>query len=250
MAAFAPIDKAISDPSPRSLKDPEPKRFVRHHLRLLAAAHDGSHGYPYCWGFTIFRTAYAPGSGAAFAKAVERLGVHARNYAYGDLVRRRKPNEEPLDRLPNEELAGRYFSEVVEDAEMEGFGVEEVGRRFDAWVRGKIEVRDGRDVPNSRFRLCLMMDQKGIDDVLSLPEDPRDAWGDDVWIKVVTNERWEDRGGSGRGRLWLRADVRNAVWSTWFALEDPDFVYEYVGWSEDESDGALNFWGSPPAIDI
>lgn len=254
MADFGPIDMAIANPAPRYFRDPEPKRFPRELLQLLAS-HDGSHRYPYCWGFAIFRTVYTPGSDDASARAVARLADYARAFAHGDLVRRPKPNEEAPDPLPNQELWRRYFSEVVEDRDaLDGADVQEVGRRFDAWVAGELEERPGRrDVPNSRFRICIMLDAQGVDDVLAMPEDPRD-WGrrgeEERWVKVVTNEMWDERGFPGRGRLWLRADVRQAVWSTWFGLEDPDFVYEYVGWSEDEADGALNFWGSPPGVDV
>ncbi|GKT66568.1 hypothetical protein ColTof4_04060 [Colletotrichum tofieldiae] len=242
MATFPPIDMAIAKPEPRFIRDPETQRAPRRDL-LSIAFHDGSHNYPYCWGFTIFRTVYTPGSDEAFAKAIDRLAIYAKQYADDDILHKRLPNEEPRDPLPNRELWSRYYNEAVEDPEtLANAGVEEVGRRFDAWVSEHFDSGGGkRGVPNSRFRLCLMLDQQSIDSILAMPENPRTGLRDDPhifdrWVKVVTDEQWADR-----GRLWLRVGV-SFVWLLWFGAQDPDFMYEEAGWA-DESDGVLNFWG-------
>lgn len=211
------------------------------------ANYDGSHNYPYCWGLTIFRTAY--GSDEAFTKAIERLNMYAKAWVYGDLAR--MPREEPKDPLPVQELWNRYYSEIVEDPALSCADVEEVGRRFDAWVKKNFDSTGKRDVPNARFRFCLMLDQQSIDTILAMPEDPKslrdDPPKDKRWIKLVTGEQWADRGWPNRGRLWGRAGIPE-FWPMWFAIEDPDFIYEEQGWAEDqwsETDGALNFWGIP-----
>ncbi|KAF3811701.1 hypothetical protein GCG54_00014450 [Colletotrichum gloeosporioides] len=248
MANFQPIDMAIANPKPRFVNDPETNRSSRQCL-LQMANYDGSHNYPYCWGFTIFRTAYD--SDEAFTKAVERLNNYAKHWAYHDLARRR--GREPKDPLPNQDLSSRYYSDIIEDPGLAGADVEEVGRRFDAWVKEHLNSTDKRDVPNARFRFCLMLDQQSIDAILAMPED-RETVTDSMdpprnqrWMKLVTEEQWADRGWPKRGRLWCRAGIYD-FWGMWFGVEDPDFIYEEIGWAEDpwsETDGALNFWGIP-----
>ncbi|KAI8255601.1 hypothetical protein K4K53_007902 [Colletotrichum sp. SAR 10_77] len=248
MANFQPIDMAIANPKPRFVNDPETNRSTRQHLRQMAD-YDGSHDYPYCWGFTIFRTAYE--SDEKFTKAVERLNNYAKHWAYHDLARSR--GREPKDPLPNQDLSSRYYSDVIEDPGLAGADVEEVGRRFDDWVKEHLNSTDKRDVPNARFEFCLMLDQQSIDAILAMPEDRETVTADmdpprnQRWIKLVTGEQWADRGWPKRGRLWCRAGIYE-FWGLWFEIEDPDFVYEESGWAEDpwsETDGALNFWGIP-----
>ncbi|WYZ43665.1 hypothetical protein EsH8_VII_000101 [Colletotrichum jinshuiense] len=250
MALFQPIDMTIAKPKPRFIQDPETRRLPRDHL-LSLAHHDGSHNYPYCWGFTIFRTTYTPGSDDTFAKAIERLATYAKDFVDSDILVKRLPNEMPRDPLPNQELWSRYYSEVIEDAEtLNNAGVEEVGRRFDIWIREHFNSDGGkRNAPNSRFQLCLMLDQEGIDSVLAMPENPNTLLRDDPylldrWVKVVTDQNWADRGKecAGRGRVWFRVGIKMFLWPMWFGAQDPDFIYEEVGWV-DQSDGVLNFWG-------
>jgi hypothetical protein len=103
------------------------------------ADHDGGHNYPYCWGYTIFRTVYTPGSDEEFARAIERLGVYAKAYVDDDIAFKHLPNQEPPNPLPNQEVWSRYHNEVIEDEEMlANAGLEEVGRRFDAWIKERL----------------------------------------------------------------------------------------------------------------
>ncbi|EGY22100.1 uncharacterized protein VDAG_03540 [Verticillium dahliae VdLs.17] len=84
--------------------------------------HDNSHDYPYCWGYTIFRTLYTPGSDEAIANAIERLAVYAKNFTQEHQIYPRVPGAAvAFDIRPNEELWSRYYSELVQDGQICGF---------------------------------------------------------------------------------------------------------------------------------
>ncbi|KAL0939537.1 uncharacterized protein CTRU02_206147 [Colletotrichum truncatum] len=243
MANFQPIDRAIAQGPQCLLGDPEFRRPVRECLQQLSH-HNGSHNYPYCWGYTIFRTVYTPGSDEAFAKAIERLGVYAKNFVDDDILLKPLPNKKARDPLPNQELWSRYYNEVVEDPEtLANAGIEEVGKRFDAWVNEHLAPASGkRSAPNARFSLCLMLDQEGIDSILAMPEDPKVGLKGDPdlyrrWVKVVTDEQRPES-----GRVWFRVGIQGSLWSMWFSMQDPDFMYEEVGWLNGD-DQVYNFWG-------
>ncbi|KAK6697600.1 hypothetical protein SNK04_013853 [Fusarium graminearum] len=115
MANFAPVDMAIANPEARFPGDQEPRRMARHALRNLAD-NDHSHSYPYCWGFTIFRTVYTPGSDEAVTAAVDRLSRYAKHFADNESMPPRI--NDPYDPLPNQDLWNRYYSEVIADEKL------------------------------------------------------------------------------------------------------------------------------------
>jgi hypothetical protein len=246
MAAFLPIDMAIAAPAFRFKGDAEPNRAARRLLQTMAY-HDGSHNYPYCWGYTIFRTVYTPGSDEAVARAIERLGVYAKAYVDDDIAFKHLPNLEPPDPLPNQEVWSRFHNEVIEDEEtLANAGLEEVGRRFDAWIKERLtpDVLQ-RNRSNARFSLCLMLDQESIDSILSMSEEPHpflrgpaDKQTNSGWVKAITNEQQPE----GGGRLWYRVGIHHFLWSLWFGWQDPDFILEYFEWV-DEADGSRNLRG-------
>lgn len=246
MPELPPIDMAIASPTPRFPGDVEPGRLSRIALQYLAH-HDGSHDYPYSWGYTIFRTVYAPGSDEAFAKAIERLAVYAKSFTRGEHARPRL-GQGAFDPRPNEELWSRYYCEVVQNEEtLAGASESEVGDMFDAWIRQHRRAATTTSAyprPNARFLFCLMLDKESIENILELPEHPRGPvdYGS-PWVKVVTNRvRSAEEGGGGR--WWLRVGVTDYLWPMWFYPFDPDAMLEEMGWNDAE-DGVQNLWGSP-----
>ncbi|KAH7160993.1 hypothetical protein EDB81DRAFT_333532 [Dactylonectria macrodidyma] len=248
MANFPPIDMAIACPQPRFAGDVEPCRMSRSALQHLAR-HDGSHDYPYSWGYTIFRTVYTPASDEDIAKAVERLAVYAKFFTQREHARG------AFDARPNEELWSRYYCEVVQDEQTLADASEsEVGERFDAWIRQRLRPAiTTYPEPNARFLFCLMLDDKSLENILALPEDPRapvnygyGAPDEDVgegWVKVISNRMLsEDEGGGGR--YWLRVGITDYLWPIWFYPFDPDAMLEEMGW-RDAEDGVQNLWGRP-----
>jgi hypothetical protein len=65
--------------------------------------HVSTHDYQYSWGYTIFRTSYAPGSDEAFANAIERLAVYAKPFTQDEHASPRV-GQAPFDARQNEEL--------------------------------------------------------------------------------------------------------------------------------------------------
>lgn len=244
MANCQPIDMAIAKPPARFTGDPEPRRGIRAKL-LSLAEYDGSHAYPYCWGYTIFRTAYIKGSDNAFVEAMERLGVYAKAYVDDDITLKPRPNEEPKDPLPNQDVWNRYYHDIVEDPErLANASVEEVERYFDGWINEHLRSVPGRRrAPNKRFELCKMLDQESIDNILLMSKDPYGR-GDprrfDHWVKMITDVRRPEEG----GRVWFRAGIQSYMWSLWFMWQDPDFLYEEQCWVS-EADGVMNLRPAP-----
>ncbi|KAH6962333.1 hypothetical protein BKA56DRAFT_679150 [Ilyonectria sp. MPI-CAGE-AT-0026] len=252
MTGLPPIDMAIACPKPRFAGDVEPVRMSRMALQHLAR-HDGSHDYPYSWGYTIFRTVYAPGSDEAVARAVERLAVYAKNFTQNEHARPRV-GAGAFDTRPNEELWSRYRCEVVQDEETLADASEsEVGERFDAWIREhrRPVVAGTRPKPNARFLFCLMLDEESLENILALPEDPRapanygasDENEGEGWVKVISDRMKSEEEGGG-GRWWLRVGITDYLWPMWFFPFDPDAMLEEMGWMDAE-DGVQNLWGRP-----
>jgi hypothetical protein len=247
MPTFPPIDKAMAAPAPRFIGDDEPKRESRLLLQVLADDdHDKSHDYSYSWGYTIFRTVYTPGSDDAFARAIERLAIYAKTYTNGDISFKRLPNQQPRDNVPNTELWSRYYNEVVEDRDtLANATLEEVGRRFDAWISEHLnrDVLPPRGTSNARFCYCLMLDQESIDNILGSPEEPYSylpTHNPKGWVKVLTDEQRPEG-----GRVWLRVGIRHMLWALWFESQDPDFILEeQLG--VDNGDGVLTFMDTNP----
>lgn len=234
MNSFEPIDKEIINN--------QDHRLPREYLEQLAS-HGDDHNYPFSWGFVIFRTVYTPGSGEAFAKAMDRLGVYAKGFAYEDVLLKPLPNKPPQDLAPNQDLWRRYFNVIVEDrASLAEATVDEVGKRFDAWSKNNVNLDAKSSTPNSRYRYCLMIDQERIDNLhamsrnpnVSLQEDPQQF---DRWVEVVFNTEEPET-----GRFWLRVGISGFLRNLWFASDDPDAMIEYAA-CPDEADGILNYWG-------
>ena len=144
MEDFGPISKYLLDFLPAAIAPPhlrinhEGRRWVRQMLRLLNQQ-SHFHDRPYTWGFTIFRTIYTPDSDERFARAVEELNQLAREYVFDDLSGPHEPGQEPFDPRPNEELARRFYCDVIQDAAtLDGATPDELGRRFDALVAGHL----------------------------------------------------------------------------------------------------------------
>lgn len=228
MATFQPIDWAMVNRNSKSQAD-------RYFQDLYY--HDGSHNYPYCWGYTIFRTVYTEGSDEAFLKALERLEIYVKRFIDVNIIKKPSSDQEPRDW----ELWNRYYNEIIEDETLANSSVEEIGRRFDAWVAEHLTPNSERhDVPNSRFRFCIMLDQEGIDNLLAMPEDPHsnDPNRYKRWIKIVTNmESWQFEG----RRVWIKAGIFDGVVPLWFGSNDPDSIFVYEMTWEQENNGMLDF---------
>ncbi|KAK1963100.1 hypothetical protein LY78DRAFT_660628 [Colletotrichum sublineola] len=248
MAQLPPVDMAIASPTPRFPGDVEPERLSRIALRYLTP-HDGSHDYAYSWGYTVFRTAYGPGSDEAFAKAIERLAVYAKRFTQDEHARLRV-GQGAFDPRPNEELWSRYYCEEVQDEETLANATEsKVGEVFDAWIgrhRRAATIGNGTSPsPNARFLFALMLDEESIENILELPEDPRaPVYRCTSWVKVITNRVRSAEEGCEGGRWWLRVGIIDYLWPMWFYPFDPDVMLEEMGWEEAE-DGVQNLWGSP-----
>ncbi|KZL81072.1 hypothetical protein CI238_09832 [Colletotrichum incanum] len=124
MATFQPIEMAIAKPEARFIRDHEMRRTPRHDL-LSIARYDESHNYPYCWGFTIFRTIYTPGSDEAFAKAIDRLAIYAKQYADDEILHKR------LTRV----FASQSIDNILAMPENPRTGLREDPYIFDRWVK-------------------------------------------------------------------------------------------------------------------
>jgi hypothetical protein len=213
-------------------------------LQVLADdEHDKSHDYRYSWGYTIFRTVYTPGSDEAFPQAIERLAIYAKAYVNDDIALKRRPNQQPRDPLPNRELWGRYYNQVIEDEDTLAHAtVEDVGRRFDVWISEhlNLDALPRRKTSNARFCYCLMLDQESVDNILTSPEEPfgfsrSDSRHQPGWVKVVTAEQQPEG-----GRVWLRVGIRTMLWALWFGSQDPDFILEEQP-GVDGGDGVMTF---------
>lgn len=204
--------------------------------------HSGEHLHPLSWGYVIFRTVYTPGSDEHFYKALSILGIYAQLSANDDILLRPLPNQPPHDTAPNRELFRRYYNVVVGDpASLANANVEEIGKRFDAWIMENLKPDAMSKEPNSRYRFCLMIDQDCIDNLLAMSENPNIDLKDDRkqydrWVNVVSNREQAEG-----GRFWLRVGIKSFLWTLWFAADDPDTIIEYVVWPDDA--GVLNYWG-------
>lgn len=217
-------------------------RLSRDHLRQLTQR-SGDHHHPFSWGHVIFRTVYTPESNEKFHKALKILGIYAQNFANDDILSKPLPNETPHDPTPNQELFRRYYNVVIEDpVSLADASVDEIGNRFDAWIKENLKPGAKSKEPNCRYRYCLMIDQECIDNLLAMSENPNidlseDRQQYDRWVKVVSNTQQTEG-----GRFWLRVGINLFLWTLWFGSDDPDAIIEYVAWP-DEVDGVLNYWG-------
>lgn len=249
MTDFQPLDEAIAEYSRNG--DSESSRIHRQHLAFLAE-NDGTHDYPYCWGYLIFRTFYEPGSDEAFKKAIERLAIYAKAWVDHDVdFPRDRKHKEAKDTRPNEELWSRYCSEVIEDPEtLAGASVEDVGKRFDAWVGEHVRPpRSKPHTPNARYTACVMLDQEGIDNILAMSEDPDVSIKDDPqqydrWVRMMTGWDWPE----GTGRFWFRGGIMDAMWQLWFSVEDEDFFWEEQCWDDGDGNWNLRSYLGPNSI--
>ncbi|KPM40399.1 hypothetical protein AK830_g6144 [Neonectria ditissima] len=196
-------------------------------------------------GVHYFRTVYTPESDEALAKAIERLELYAKRFVTEELELKRLPNEAPLDPAPNEELARRFYCDVVEDATtLDGADVEEVGKRFDAWVNEHLQPEGRKGMMLGRYSFCIMLDQQGIDHVLQLCKGPmpREEYRVQLglYVKVVSGWQREPKEG---GRFWLRTGIKSQLFALCFGSEDLDISELGL---PDEADGVNNFYGMFP----
>lgn len=257
MAQFPPIDMAVASPPRSSPDDLEPARASRRALQHLSE-YDGTHDRPYCWGFTVFRTVYTPGSDEAVARALERLDVYARRFSEEDNLMTGRRQTTPFDPRPVEDLWSRYYTELIEDEKtLSNASEAEVGERFDAWIREhRATPPEGRSLhgeQNARFLFCLMLDEESLNNILALPDNPpRRAFdygvsreeADRGWVKVISDRlKTEEEEGAG-GRYWLRVGVPDYLFNLYFMPSDPDIMIEELGFP-DGRDGVQNLWGTP-----
>ncbi len=259
MTQFPPIDVATLCAVPSCKVDAEYTHKARDALEHLAR-YDGTHDYPYCWGYTIFRTVYTPGSDERIAAALERLTVYARYFVTHDtqLHERVRGRDNPVDARPNEELIRRYYTEMVEDEQsLAGISESEVGERFDAWVaqhRNRPRAQGTFRERNTRFEFCMMLDEESLDNILALPQDPYAAQvgsysadeddEDECYVKVVSNRIKSTEEPCAVGRYWLRVGIIDFLWPMWFFTCDSDILIEEMG-VYDTGDGIQNLWGTP-----
>lgn len=247
MASFTPILTSLIDlPSclPRRYPPEEPDRHVRTWLKRLSKL-SSFHDRPYSWGFTIFRTVYTPESDETFPKAIERLKLYAKCFVTEELGLKRLPNKAPLDPAPNEELAQRFYCDIVQDAAtLDGADIEEIGKRFDAWVNEHLRPEGRKGTLLGRYSVCIMLDQQGIDHVLQLCEGPtpRKEYRAQLrlYVKVVSDWQREPEDG---GRFWLRTGIKSQLFALCFGSEDSDISELGL---PDETDGVHNFYGMFP----
>lgn len=246
MEDFGPVPESLLDFSPppntpsHFLVRHEGQRWVRKTLRDLNQR-SRWHDRPFTWGFTIFRTVYTPESDETFPRAVEELNQLARQYVFDDLRSRREPGQEPFDPRPNEELARRFYCDIIQDAaSLDGASPDEVGRRFDAWVAEHHLQPPQPVIKMGRFCVCIMLDQQGIDHFLQVNRAKRsfDRAQYDLYVKVVTEFSHENE--EGEDRLWMRVGIRGQLWS--FAWDWPDMDITEMG-VEGETERIRNWYG-------
>lgn len=199
------------------------------------------HDRPYTWGFTIFRTIYTPESDERFARAVEELNQLAREYVFDDLSGPREPGQEPFDPRPNEELARRFYCDVIQDAAtLDGATPDELGRRFDALVAGHLQPQGRRGIKMGRFCICLMFDQQGIDHFLQVDRANKslNRAQYDLYVKAVTEHSYENK--EGEDRFWMRLGIRGPLLP--FAWHWPDMDITEMG-VEGETGRIRNYYG-------
>ena len=149
------------------------------------------------WGYTVLRTVYTPESDVLFPVAMERLRALVRYWchytrfpAFGASCEKRKVVDEEW----NEEVAGRFWLDVVEDREgLGGFGgvgsgvgggegeggVDEPTRfgalaeYFRRWCEGVDTQSDTGDARNvdPRFTGCLVVDTESLAALAQIPEE-------------------------------------------------------------------------------
>lgn len=129
---MAPPDIFTADHSYRDKYNREADRQIRRDLQKISSL-SHSQDRPYSWGLTIFRTVYTPESDESFPRAVDNFDMLAQGFALGEMFEERGPREPALDPAPNEALADRFHSDIVEDASaLDGAGPDQVGEQFDA----------------------------------------------------------------------------------------------------------------------
>ncbi|KAL6399715.1 hypothetical protein AUP68_17122 [Ilyonectria robusta] len=247
MASFTPIPTSLIDlPSrlPRRLPPEEPDRQVRVYLKLLSRL-SSFHDRPYSWGYTIFRTVYTPESDETFPKAIESLKLWANRFVMRELEVKRLPNEAPLDPAPNEELARRFYCDIVQDAStLDGAGVEEVGKRFDAWVNEHLQPEAHKRMVMGRYSFCIMLDQQGIDHLPQMRDNltPHKAFRAQLRLHVKLLTDWQRDPEEG-GRFWIRVGIQDQLFPLCFGLGDSDISELGL---PDQTDGVHNFYGMFP----
>ncbi|KAI8721626.1 hypothetical protein NCS52_00304500 [Fusarium sp. LHS14.1] len=250
MTSFGPIaPHLLNQPLrfPNSRYPPEEgNRWVRHSLRDINEK-SSFHDRQYSWGFTIFRTIYTPESDEAFPKAIEALHHFANNYATEELSVKPLMNKDPLDPAPNEELARRFYCDIVEDAkDLDGASPDDVAKRFDIWVQEHLQPEGQNHMKMGRFCFCIMLDQQGIDHLLDLRtgEASRGSYRNKLkpYVKVVTEAaNWNEEGGE---RFWLKVGIKGHLFGLAFGWPE-DLDISELG-NPDPTDGIHNMYGMYP----
>lgn len=247
MASFTPIPTSLIDLQsrlPRRFPPEEPDRQVREYLKLLSRL-SAFHDRPYSWGYTIFRTVYTPESDETFPKAIECLEFWANHFVMRELEVKRRFNEAPLDPAPNEELARRFYCDIVQDAAtLDGADVNEVGKRFDAWVNEHLQPGAQKRMVMGRYSFCIMLDQQGIDHLLQMRDNPptHEEFRAQLRLHVKILTDWHCDPEEG-GRFWLRVGIQHQLFPLCFGLGDSDISELGL---PDETDGVYNFYGINP----
>lgn len=212
---FPPVAKELLEPT-------EPWHYCRKKRgchRELAALNEScvSSHCGYTWGFTIYRTVYTPESNELFPAALEILNRIVRRHTHFQIDWMR-PVWNP-DPAPNDELLRRFHNEVIEDPiTLNNVTVQAVAARFRAFA-AEHSLTLGYENENTRYKVCLMVDEQAMKNLLRVPEyKERDDKRDPYFLCCPVISTWV-RKEARLGVFWFYG-AWELVPSLWFKLLD------------------------------
>ena len=135
-------------------------RESRRYLEIINEQCETS-DYAYSWGFTIYRTVFTSELDATFPVAMEHFNERARWSIISSV-------KSDADTEPDDELLRRYQNHIIEDKSLDSASTETIGARFAEYVEEQVGPDYWGD--NTRYRICLVIDQKALDQLLQMPD--------------------------------------------------------------------------------
>lgn len=189
----------------------------------------------YHWGFRLLRTAYSPTcTDKDFEKAVEVLHEYMRYYCFQDIKYDDSGNiVSQYDDKPEQQLWQRLRNDIVQDQSLlDRASPSELQRLSREWIGS----RGARIAESSRYRFFVIMDEKGVRNLLKFST-PVVAYPDqwqEYSVKLVDvefdesqiDEEWRDPMEVYEGWSWAAAWKLPSAWFLCHEME-PDEVYTF-----------------------
>lgn len=108
-----------------------------------------------CWGYTIWRTVFTPGSDEKFAPALETTSQYVKEECFEDVER--YPRQ--TNHAPCHEIWQCFENEIIEARDLEGVDPETVRKAFAAWIEGRGKQQND----TSRYRFCIVVEKGALE---------------------------------------------------------------------------------------